>query len=115
MRGTTRYLFELAWIIPSVAIPVGMLVALIVTAYGAGIQVPGDAGRVDPTRLAETAPFNEPGVVEVGTLRYEARIVAGVWFFTPTEIRVPAGSTVRFIATSRAMLHGFSRHGANVS
>ena len=28
-RGTTIYLYELAWILPSVAIPVGMLVALV--------------------------------------------------------------------------------------
>jgi cytochrome c oxidase subunit II len=66
MRGTTIYLYELAWIPPGVAIPVGRLVALMVTAFGARIHVPGDAGRVDPTKLAETAPFNEPGVVEVG-------------------------------------------------
>jgi cytochrome c oxidase subunit 2 len=115
MRGTTIYLFELAWILPSVAIPVGMLVALIVTAYGAGIQVPGDAGRVDPTKLAETAPFNELGVVEVGPLQYEVRMIAGVWFFTPNEIRVPAGSTVTFIATSRDIVHGFSLHATHVN
>ena len=61
----TIYLFELAWILPSVAIPAAMLVALIVTAFGAGIHVPGVDGRVDPTKLTETAPFDEPGVVGV--------------------------------------------------
>jgi cytochrome c oxidase subunit 2 len=70
---------------------------------------------VDPTKLAETAPFNEPGVVEVGPSQYEARIIAGVWFFTPNEIRVPAGSTVTFIATSRDIIHGFSLHDAHVN
>jgi len=101
MRGTTIYLYELACILPSVAIPVGMLVALIVTAFGAGIHVPGDAGRVDPTKLVEAPPFNEPGVVETAPGHYEARIVSGIWLFTPNEIRVPAGATVTFIATSR--------------
>jgi cytochrome c oxidase subunit 1 len=57
MRGTTIYLYELAWILPSVAIPVGMLVALMVTAFGAGIHVPGDAGRVDPTKLVVAATW----------------------------------------------------------
>jgi hypothetical protein len=38
-----------------------MLVAALVTAFGAGIHVPRDAGRVDPTKLAETAPSNAPG------------------------------------------------------
>ena len=30
--GVTMYLYELAWILPSIAIPVGMLAALLVTA-----------------------------------------------------------------------------------
>lgn len=89
-RGMTIYLYELAWILPSVAILAAMLVALMVTAFGAGSHVPGADGQVDPTKLAETAPFNDPGVVEVAPGRYEVRMVAGVWFFTPSEIRVPA-------------------------
>jgi cytochrome c oxidase subunit 2 len=63
--------------------------------------VPGDAGRVDPMKLAETVPFNEPGVVEIAPGHYGARIVAGIWLFTPNEIRVPAGATETFVATSR--------------
>jgi cytochrome c oxidase subunit 2 len=98
-----------------VAIPAAMLVALIVTAFGAGIHVPGADGRVDPTTLAETAPFSDPGVVEVGPGRYEVRMVAGIWVFSPPEIRVPAGSTVTFIATSRDVIHGLFLHGANVN
>jgi cytochrome c oxidase subunit 2 len=114
-RGTTIYLYELAWILPSVAIPVGMLVALMVTAFGAGIHVPSDEGRIDPTKVAETAPFNEPGVVEVAPGHYEVHMVAGIWMFTPNEIRVPVGSKLTFIATSRDVIHGFSLHDANVN
>ena len=47
-RSTTVYLWELAWILPSFAIPVGMLAALAVTAFGAGINVTGNQGRIDP-------------------------------------------------------------------
>src|SRR5262245_9579014 len=115
MRGTTIYLYELAWILPSVAIPIGMLVALIVTAFGAGIHVPGDEGRIDPTKVAETVPFNNPGVVEIAPGHYEARIIAGIWVFTPNEIRVPVGSKLTFVATSRDVIHGFSLHDANVN
>jgi cytochrome c oxidase subunit 2 len=104
--STTAHLYELAWILPSIAIPVGMLVALIVTAFGAGIHVPGDAGRVDPRTVATTAPFDAPGVRQVGPGRFEVRMVAGIWSFTPNLIRVPAGSTVTFVATSRDVVHG---------
>lgn len=114
-RGTTVYLYELAWILPSIAIPVGMLAALIVTAFGAGIHVPGDEGRVDPTQLATTPPFDRPGVVQVGPGQYEVRMVAGIWSFAPTEIRVPAGSTVTFVATSRDVVHGLFIPRANVN
>ncbi len=114
-RGTTVYLYELAWILPSIALPVGMLAALLVTAFGAGIHVPSIAGRVDPTKVAETPPFDKPGVVQTGPLRYEVRLVGQIWSFTPNEIRVPVGSTVTFVATSRDVIHGLFIPGANVN
>src|SRR3989304_1872942 len=114
-RATTVYLYELAGILPSIAIPVGMLAALIVTAFGAGIHVPGVAGRVEVTHLATTAPFDQPGAVARPPGRYEVRMVAGIWSFTPNEIRVPAGSTVTFVATSRDVVHGLFIPRANVN
>ena len=114
-RGTTVYLYELAWILPSIALPVGMLAALLVTAFGAGIHVPSIAGRVDPTKVAETPPFDKPGVVQAGPLRYEVRLVGQIWSFTPNEIRVPVGATVTFVATSRDVIHGLFIPSANVN
>ena len=64
-RPSTVYLWELAWILPSIALPVGMLAALAVTAFGAGINVAGDRGRVEPTKVGEHALFKEPGVAEI--------------------------------------------------
>jgi len=76
-RPTTVYLWELAWILPSFAIPVGMLAALAVTALGTGITVTGDQGQIDPrkltaliavaygptlVRLIATTPLSTPGV-----------------------------------------------------
>jgi cytochrome c oxidase subunit 2 len=114
-NGSKAYLYELAWILPSIAIPVAMLVAIIITAYGAGVHLPTDAGRVNPATLYTAPPFNKPGVYPVGPGRYEVRMVAGIWVFTPNEIRVPAGSTVEFIATSRDIVHGLLIHGVNVN
>jgi cytochrome c oxidase subunit 2 len=115
-RATTVYLWELAWILPSFAIPVGMLVALAVTAFGAGIQLTGHQGRVEPQKVAEHPLFKEPGVVEMAPGHYEVRLTAQIWSFTPNEIRVPAGSTVHFWATSRDVVHGLlvPRHNINV-
>ena len=114
-RGTTIYLYELAWILPSIAIPVGMLAALTVTAFGAGIHLPSVAGSFDSTKVAQTAPFDEPRVAQVGPDRYEVYLTGQIWSFAPNEIRVPAGSTVTFVATSRDVVHGLMIHGANVN
>jgi cytochrome c oxidase subunit 2 len=114
-KGTTVYLYELAWILPSIAIPVGMLAALLVTAFGAGIHLPGIGGRVNPARVLETPPFDQLGVVQTGPGRYEVRMVAQIWSFTPAEVRVPAGSTVTFVATSRDVVHGLFIPRANVN
>lgn len=114
-RNSTASVYELAWILPSLAIPVGMLVALIVSAFGAGIHLPGNEGQVNPTKVGQTAPFDRPGLFAVGPGRYEVRLVAQVWSFAPAEVRVPAGSTVTFIGTSRDVVHGFLIHGVNVN
>ena len=114
-RGTTIHLYELAWILPSFAIPVGMLVALVVTAFGAGVHLPGDVARIDPTKVAESAMFRTPGVVEIAPGQYEVRMTAQIWSFAPNEIRVPAGSTVHFWATSKDLVHGLLIPHANVN
>jgi cytochrome c oxidase subunit 2 len=114
-QGTTVYLYELAWILPSIAIPIGMLAALVVTAFGANIHLPSTVGRVDPTRVTETAPFDKLGLTELAPGQYEVRMVAQIWSFTPQEIRVPVGSTVHFWATSKDVVHGFFIPHAHVN
>jgi cytochrome c oxidase subunit II len=109
------YLFELAWILPSVAIPIAILVAVVLTAFAVGIRVPGIAGRIDPQAIAQTAPFDEPGVRELAPDRYEVAMVASVFQFTPNEIRVPAGARVTFSLTSRDVIHGLKIEGTPVN
>jgi cytochrome c oxidase subunit 2 len=113
--GTTVYLYELAWILPSIAIPVGMLAALAVTAFGAGMHLPTVEGRVPPTRVAQTAPFDAPGLRQRGPDRYEVVLTSQIWAFAPNEIRVPAGSTVTFVSTSKDVVHGLLIAGVHVN
>jgi cytochrome c oxidase subunit 2 len=67
-----------------------MLAALTVTAVGASIQLPSHAGRVSPTQVARTAPFDNPGLTRVGPGRYEVVMTSQICTFAPGEIRVPA-------------------------
>jgi cytochrome c oxidase subunit 2 len=101
------YLFEVAWILPSVAIPVAVITAVLITAFAVGINVPGVSGRIEPKAIAVTAPFDQPGLKELAPGKYEAAMVAQVFMFTPNEIEVPVGSEVTFVLTSRDVIHGF--------
>ena len=90
--------------------------SLMVTAFGAGIHLAGDEGRIDPKKVAEHPLFRDPGIVQTGPAQYEVRLTAQIWSFAPNEIRVPAGSTVHFRATSKDVIHGLlvPRHNINV-
>lgn len=118
------YIYEFAWILPSIAIPVAMIVAIALSAFAMGINVQGVYGRIDPTRVNETPPFDRPGLRQVGPNRYEAVIVAEVWRWvaaTPddkarrVELTVPRGSEVTFIITSRDVLHGFKIQNTTIN
>lgn len=100
------YLFEVAWILPSVAIPISFLVAIVLTAFAVGIAVPGAAGRINPRDINTTAPFDKPGVRELAPGKYEVIMIGQVFQWTPKDIEVPVGSEVTFIATSRDVIHG---------
>jgi cytochrome c oxidase subunit 2 len=109
------YIFEFAWILPSVAIPVSVITAVIITAFAVGIRVPDIAGRIDPVTINNVAPFNEPGVRELAPGRYEATLIAQTFLFMPNEIEIPAGSDVTFVLTSRDVIHGFKIVGTSVN
>jgi cytochrome c oxidase subunit 2 len=86
--------------------------AIVASTFAVGITLPGPVGRVDPAKLAETPPFDEPGVRELAPGRYEVAMIAQTWSFIPSEIHLPTGSTVTFRVTSRDVIHGFEITGA---
>lgn len=83
------------------------LVAVGGSVWLAGVHVPSPSGRVDPATVRQTPPFDNPGLRQIAPGKYEAVILAQAWFYTPKEIRVPAGSTVTFKLASADVVHGF--------
>lgn len=83
------------------------LAILGVAAIHDGIVPPSHLQTIDPTKVAETPPFDNPRVRKVGANAYEAYIIARIFSFTPSTITVPAGSSVTFYATSPDVVHGF--------
>jgi plastocyanin len=52
---------------------------------------------------------------ELAPGKYEAYIRVQIWSFTPGEIRIPAGSTVTFYATSQDVQHGVKIANTNIN
>jgi cytochrome c oxidase subunit 2 len=108
--------FEVIWMRLSFTVLAIFFVAIVVSAFSVGFQVPGVYQRIDPATLMDPdSPFANPEVRELAPGRYEVHIRAQIWFFTPGEIRIPAGSTVTFYATSQDVQHGVKILGTNIN
>lgn len=97
------------------AVLVACLAALTYGSLGLGIHLPTKAGTIDPQALANTPPFDRPGVRRIGPNAYEAVMIGRVWSFTPAQIEVPAGADVTFVLTSADVIHGFNLEGTRVN
>ena len=100
--------YEKAFLSLGVLLLLACLGALLYAGTVAGIHLPGHVAHVDPANVFQAPPFDQPGVRQTGPDRYEAVVIGQAFGFIPGEIRVPAGATVTFIATSRDVLHGFN-------
>ena len=72
-----------------------------------GMGPPSHKETIDPQKVDQTAPFDNPGVNKVGENEYEVVMTLQVFSFNPGNIEVPAGSTVHFTLTSKDVVHGF--------
>lgn len=107
--------YEKAFLLTGGAMLVAFLGALLYASVAMGIHLPGHVARIDPEKVLETPPFNQPGLRQTGPGRYEATVVATAFAFLPGELRVPAGSRVTFTVTSRDVLHGFAIEGTRMN
>jgi len=109
-------IYESAWIRISVVVLIIFFLAIGISAFSVGFQVPGVYQRIDPATLYDAgSPFANPELRELAPGKYEVHIRAQIWFFTPREIRVPAGSTITFYTTSQDVVHGVKILGTNVN
>lgn len=97
----------------------GMIMAfMLVTGYQAfalEMGPPSHSETIDPQNVDGIAPFDKPGVTQIGENEYEVVMTLQVFSFNPSAIEVPAGSTVHFILTSKDVVHGFEVAGTNIN
>lgn len=107
--------YEEIWLV----IAVGVLVlSMVVTGYqtfAQGMGPPSNKKTIDPQKVDETAPFDEPGVYEIGENEYEVVMTLQIFSFNPNNIEIPAGSTVHFTMTSKDVVHGFQVVDTNIN
>lgn len=99
---------EKLWMAFGLALLVVFAAVITTTAIVDGFVPPSRVQSIDPTKVAQTPPFDHPGLRKVADGAYEAYYVARIFSFAPAEIRVPAGSRVTFYVTSADVEHGFS-------
>jgi cytochrome c oxidase subunit 2 len=86
----------------------GVFFALIVyAAKGLNIDV--------PTCITDVKPFTQGQVIQHAPDRYEIHYLAKMWYFEPTDVELPVGSTVDIYLTSGDVIHGFHINGTDVN
>jgi cytochrome c oxidase subunit 2 len=108
--------FEGAWMRISAVVIAIFFMAVVISAFAVGFQLPGVYQRVDPTTLYdEGSPWANPGLRELAPGKYELYIRAQIWNFTPNEVRIPVGSEVTFFLTSADVQHGIKLQDTNIN
>ncbi|WP_113927043.1 cytochrome c oxidase subunit II [Bacillus sp. P14.5] len=109
------HLDEKIWLTLSFGLIMGFMIITGYQAYAFGMGPPSHQETIDPQKVDETAPFDKPGIRQIGENEYEVVMTLQLFTFTPSEIEVPAGATVHFVLTSKDVVHGFQIANTNVN
>ncbi|HLT58708.1 MAG: cytochrome c oxidase subunit II [Limnochordales bacterium] len=107
--------YERMWITLAGVMLVIFAIALGFSSAVLGVRLPGIDDQLLPVAAAGEHDIAEGWVRELAPGRYEVNMRARVWNFNPSEIRIPAGSTVTFYIHSEDILHGFKIQDTTVS
>jgi cytochrome c oxidase subunit II len=109
--------FEKYWLVFGVGSLVVFLVILGIGAFHQGAHPNDSKWTINYEKVDEIAPFDQPGVhkVEGKQWDYEVVVVSSAFNYNPGDIEVPLGSVVRFVATTKDVIHGFQVAGTNIN
>lgn len=107
--------YERWWMIFGVAMLIAFLALLAFAAVENSIVPPSGMQQIDPKLVAQTPPFNHPGLRRLSDGSYEAYYIAQVFAFDPPVLTIPQGAKVTFYVTSTDVVHGFFIPGTAVN
>jgi cytochrome c oxidase subunit 2 len=109
------HLDEKIWLIVSFGMIIGFMLFTGYQTFVLGMGPPSHMETIDPQKVDETAPFDNPGVKQIGENEYEVVMTLEIFRFNPNNIEISAGSTVHFTMTSKDVVHGFQVAGTNLN
>lgn len=109
------HLDEKIWLILSFGLIMGFMFITGYQTFVLGMGPPSSMETIDPQKVSETAPFDVPGIKEIGENEYEVVMTLEIFSFNPSNIEIPVGATVHFTLTSKDVVHGFQVAGTNLN
>lgn len=111
--------YEKIWLFFGTGTLLVFLIVVGISAFYMGNQPPSCAVTLDPEKVDEWPPFNEPGLKQIGDNEYQLTVVASAFHFDvgsdDNVVQIPKGATVHFSATTKDVIHGFELVGTNVN
>ena len=110
--------YEKWWLVFSIGSLVAFLVILGIGAFHYGSHPNDSKIIIDPERVEDYEAFKNGGgvfKVEGKDWDYEVVVIASAFAYDPMEIEVPLGAKVKFIATTKDVIHGFQIAGTNIN
>ncbi len=93
-----------------------ILSGVMLVVFFIGIMYAAIAQDIDvPTCITDMEPFETDTLFQTGPDTYELQMVARMWAFQPSVVRLPVGSTVDLYVTSQDIMHGFKIERRNVN
>lgn len=100
--------YEKIWLTFGVLSLIVFLSIVGISAFKHNNHPSGGLDRIDPKKVHETAPFDNPGVRQIDEDTYEVSMIALTFGYKPNKIEVPVGKEIIFKVTSPDVTHSFS-------
>lgn len=107
--------YEKLWMWFAGAVIVVFLTMVGIATFAWGLRPPSHVETVDPTQLMSDPRFAQQGAVTNADGSVTVTYVAGMFFWLPAEVRVPAGRKITFRLSAMDVTHGFQVAGTNIN
>lgn len=107
--------YERIWLTLGIASIVIFLLLTGFMAVSMNLHPPNHMETIDPRTATTTAPFDSPGLRQIGPNEYELVIVERLFSFTPDTITIPSGAKIHFKVTTPDVVHGLEIPYTNVN